>query len=74
MNPILQMLNTQNPMNNIMGLINALKNGNAEYMYQQMVKTNPQFKSFVEQNKDKTIQEIADSYGIDMNTINQLLR
>lgn len=74
MNPILQMLNIQNPTNNVMGLINALKQGNPDYMFQQMIKNNPQFKSFVDANKDKTVQEIADSYGIDINTISQLLR
>ena len=68
------MLNKQNPMSNVMGLVNALKNGNPQYMYDQMMKNNPQFKSFVDANKGKTAQEIADNYGIDMNVINQLLR
>lgn len=74
MNPILQMLNGQKQMNNIMNLVNALKNGNPDYMYQQMMQSNPQFKSFVDANKDKTIEEVAQAYGIDMNVIKQFLK
>lgn len=74
MNPIMQMLNMQKQMNSVSNLVNALKNGNPSYMYEVMMKNNPQFRSFVEENKDKTVDEIARNYGIDLNVINQLLR
>lgn len=76
MNPILQALNTAKPnhMNNVMGLVNALKNGNPQYMFNQLMQSNPQFKQFVEQNKGKSPEQIAKENGLDLNTINSFLK
>lgn len=72
MNPILQMLQ-QKPMNNMMSLISAVK-GNPEGMFNSMMQNNPQFRKFIKDNEGKSIQDIAMQYGIDINTLNNLLK
>lgn len=56
-------------------IISALKmlNGNPETLYNDMLRNNPQFKNFVEQNKNKTPQQIAEENGIDYNQVLQLM-
>lgn len=77
MNPILQALNQtknqQNYMNNLMQMITSVKNGNADYMYQQMMKTNPQFKSFVDEINNSSIEEVAERNGVNLGFIKSLL-
>lgn len=46
-----------------------LRNGNPEQIMQQMMNTNPQFKKFVEDNRNKTPQQIASEYGVDISQI-----
>ena len=38
---------------------------NPNEMFDNMMRTNPQFAQFVEQNKGRSPQEIARAYGID---------
>lgn len=45
-------------------LINLAK-GNPQAMYDEMIKTNPQFAKFVEDNKGKTAEEIAKANNLD---------
>lgn len=42
-------------------------------LYERMMRTNPQFKDFVEQNKGKSTEDIAKSYGIDIRLVNSIL-
>ena len=74
-NPILQAINAmRNPNNNILGLMSMLKSGNPDAIFNQLKQTNPQFKKFVEDNQNKSVQQIAQENGIDINIINQFLR
>ena len=74
-NPILQAINAmRNPNNNILGLMSMLKSGNPDAIFNQLKQTNPQFKKFVEDNQNKSVQQIAQENGIDINVINQFLR
>lgn len=74
-NPILQAINgMRNPNNNILGLMSMLKSGNPDAIFNQLKQTNPQFKKFVEDNQNKSVQQIAQENGIDINIINQFLR
>lgn len=71
-NPIIQLLNavnSQSQNNTISRLRELFKSGNVNDYYNNMVNTNPQFKRFVEQNKDKTIEEIAMEYDIDLSIL-----
>jgi len=72
-NPILQMLNQKSPMNNIMGLVNAVK-GNPQGMFNNMMQTNPQFRKFINDTRGKSVDQIAQEYGVDMSLLNNLLK
>ena len=70
-NPILQaMMGRQQQQMNI---LNLLKNRNPNEVFNQMMQTNPQFKSFVEQNKGKSVEQIAQENNIDMNLLKQFM-
>lgn len=75
MNPILQALSgATNKQNNIMGLLSMLKNGNPNVVFNQMMQTNPQFRSFVEANKGKNVEQIAQENGIDLSMLKSFLK
>ena len=40
---------------------------------EQQVTSNPQFKQFYEQNKDKSVEQICKDYNLDYNTIKNLI-
>ena len=76
MNPILNMMmgsNANNALNQAMQLKQLLQGGNPNVIYQQMLQNNPQFRQFVSDNQGKSPDQIAQAYGIDPNTIKQLL-
>lgn len=56
-----------------MNILNLLKNRNPNEVFNQMMQTNPQFKSFVEQNKGKSVEQIANEHNIDMNLLKQFM-
>lgn len=76
-NPILQALNgmrrTQSQ-NNIGGLLNFLRSGNPDAIYQQMINTNPKFRQFINDNKGKSAEQIAQENGIDLSILNQFVK
>lgn len=63
-----------NQANQMMQIINQIKNGNVNEIYNRMINTNPNFKSFVDNNKDKSIEQIAKENNIDYNMLKQLIR
>lgn len=76
MNPIL------NRLNGAMGaagmdkisMIKNMVNGNPNAIYQQLMQTNPQFRQFVQQNQGKSAEQIAQDYGVDLSTVQNLLK
>lgn len=56
-----------------MNILSLLKNRNPNEVFNQMMQTNPQFKSFVEQNKGKSVEQIAKEHNIDMNLLKQFM-
>lgn len=70
-NPILSKLNNGN---NMLGLLGALKNGNPDAIFNQMMQSNPQFANFVKTNQGKSPEQIARENGIDLGMLNQFLR
>lgn len=75
MNPLFQnnALGGSNLIQNASRIISMMKGQNVEAVMANMLSSNPQFKQFYEQNKDKSIEQIASDYGVDMNLIRQLL-
>ena len=77
MNPILTKLNNQNSQcqgTNIFSLINMIKSGNPDVLFNQMMQSNPRFAQFVNANKDKTPEQIAKENGIRLDDIYNLMK
>ena len=72
-NPILQMLNQRSSMNNLMGLINMAK-GNPWGMYNNLMRNNPQFRQFVNDNRGKSAEQIAQEHGIDLSMLKDFMK
>lgn len=70
-NPILQMLNSRSNINNV---LNLLSSNDPNKVFNQLIRSNPQFASFVDANKGKSIEQIASENNIDLNMIRQFLR
>ena len=71
-NPILQaMRNKNSKMGNAMNILQMLQ-GNPASAYDQLMRTNPQFRQFVQDNKGKSPEQIAQEHGIDLKQIMNL--
>ena len=61
-----------NRTNGILSQVDSLRQmvgGNPDAFMQQMMRTNPQFAEFVNANRNKTPEQIASDYGLDINPI-----
>ena len=75
MNPLMQAMNGSNKkMTQAMQVIKMLRSGNPEMMAQQMMQSNPQFRQFIEANKGKTPQQVAQENGVDLNQFMGMIR
>ena len=73
MNPILSALNQPNS-RNLLSQINSLLSGkNPDAVFSELLQNNPQFRSFVEQNKGKTPEQIAKENGLNIEQIKAML-
>ena len=73
MNPILSVLNQPNS-RNLLSQINGLLSGkNPDAVFSDLLQNNPQFRSFVEQNKGKTPEQIASENGLNIEQIKAML-
>lgn len=70
MNPIAQILNRNSgkQINDVMQMLN----GNPQKMLNNMLSSNPQFRQFVNENKDLTPQQVCQKFGVDPSIINML--
>lgn len=66
MNPLFQAMSGGGKMQQVSGLLQMLKSGNPQQMFQQMIQTNLQFRQFMEQNKGKDPMQVARENGIDL--------
>ena len=75
MNPLFQAMNGGNmgKMQQIAGVMQMLKSGNPEQIAQQMMKSNPRFKQFMEQNKGKSPEQVARENGIDLSQLKNMM-
>lgn len=77
MNPILAKLNNRNNQGqvpNIFSLISMIKSGDPNVIFNQMMQSNPQFAQFVNANKDKTPEQIAQEHGIRLDDIYKMMK
>lgn len=63
MNPILNNLNSKTSPN----LMSILKSGNPDAIVNQLMRTNPQFRKFINDNAGKSPEQIAKEHGINLN-------
>lgn len=74
MNPIINAMAHKPQINDLMALIQTIKSGNPSEIFDRQMRENPQFQKFVDENKGKSPEEIAEKYGIDYNMIRQFLK
>lgn len=72
MNPLIQSMGvtpTNPSVPNLGNIIRMLKSGNPEQIAANLMQSNPQFKAFVESNKGKTPEQVAQEHGVNLNEI-----
>lgn len=75
MNPLFMAMNNKGgKINQATNILNMLKSGNPAQIAQQMIQNNPQFRQFVEANKGKTPEQVAQENGINLDEIRRLMR
>lgn len=70
MNPIIQQINRGNGMQDVI----RMASGNPEALFNNMIRSNPQFAEFVHKNQGKTVEQIAKEYHVDLSVLNNLAR
>jgi len=58
---------------NQLSMFKNLINKKPQDVFSYLIQNNPQFKDFVDKNKDKTIEDIALDYDIDISMLKQFL-
>lgn len=78
MNPLFNAMTSSMPQNNMLANLanikNMLQGRNPGEMMQMMLRQNPKFAQFVNENKGKTPDQIAQNYGIDLNQIKNFMK
>lgn len=75
MNPLMQSISggfpggSQSNLAQIKNIVGMLRSGNPEQIAQNLMQSNPQFKSFLEANKGKTPEQVAREHGMDLGQI-----
>lgn len=74
MNPLMMAMNGgNNRMAQAMQIMNQLKSGNPEQIFQNMMQNNQQFQRFMEQNRGKTPEQVARENGVDLSQFKSLM-
>lgn len=72
MNPILSLLNksdSPNLLSQIQSINNMLNGKNPDELFNKLMQSNPQFRQFYEENKNKSPEQIAKENGINLNNL-----
>lgn len=74
MNPLMMAMNdNNNRMAQAIQIMNQLKSGNPEQIFQNMMQNNQQFQRFMEQNRGKTPEQVARENGVDLSQFKSLM-
>lgn len=60
---------TNNSMARLMNIARMVKNGNPEQIAQSLMQQNPQFRQFVESNRGKSPEQVAQEHGFNLSAI-----
>ena len=74
MNPLMQMIGNHPSIQNLTNLLAIMKGKDPNAVMNMMAQKNPQFRQFMEDCKGKTMEQVAQEYGIDPNLIKQFLK
>lgn len=78
MNPLIRSTVNNNPaLSNfaqISNIINMLRSGNPQQIAINLMQKNPQFKNFINLNKGKSPDQVANEYGINLNQLIEQLK
>ena len=78
MNPLMASMGPMNNMRQMMQMVNGIKqmmNGqNPDTVIKMLAHKNPQFAQFLRNNQGKSLQQIAQDYGIDWNMVQGFLK
>lgn len=69
MNPLISSLPTNPSAPNLENIIRMLRSGNPQQMAANLMQNNPQFRAFVESNKGKTPEQVAQEHGVNLSEI-----
>lgn len=73
-NPILQALNVAKNLNSAAAMFQNLKNGNPDALFNTMYNSNPEFRRFVDANKGKSPEQIAQENGVDLGQLQNFMK
>lgn len=71
-NPLMRVMGgapTSNGMGRLMSIAHMVKNGNPEQIAQNLMQQNPQFRHFVEANRGKSPEQVAQEHGFNLSAI-----
>ena len=69
-NPLMQSMGFQSGgMPSLANIFSMLKSSNPEQIAMSLMQRNPQFKAFIDSNKGKSPEQVAQQYGIDIDQI-----
>lgn len=74
MNPLLGMMNNNPVMNNMNAIKNLMHCRNPQDVMQMMLKNDPRFSQFVNENKGLSPEQIAQKYGINFEQVKQMMK
>ena len=63
-----------NPVLNAIGQLKSVAQGNPQALFENMLQSNPQFKSFADSMKGKTPEQAFSEHGLDFNQVKDLLQ
>lgn len=72
-NPILQQIAGRN-LNSTLSILSAIRKGNVETLFNQLINSNPDFRRFVELNSGKSTEQIVQENNIDVTQLREILR
>ena len=73
MNPLLGMMNNT-MMNNMNAIKSLMRCRNPQDVMKMMIKNDPRFSQFINENKGLNPEQIAQKYGIDFEQVKQMMK
>lgn len=71
MNPL---MSAMRPMNNLGNLLSLMRGNDPNAVMQLLAQRNPQFRQFYQNCQGKTMEQVAQEYGIDPAQVRQMLK